>query len=77
MVKNYLQLGELFLGCSGINDDIIQVDEGKRQVQLTQVVSREPLEAGALQRPYGIQRNSYTPMLSSVEAVYYRESGRI
>ena len=30
--------------------------------------------ARALQRPYGMQRNSYTPMLPTVNAVYWRDS---
>ena len=30
--------------------------------------------AGALQRPYGMHRNSYTPILPTVNAIYWRES---
>ena len=30
--------------------------------------------AGALQKPYGMHRNSYTPMLPTINAIYWRES---
>ena len=50
-----------------------QVNQGIGQNELPQAILHEPLDiTGALHKPYGIRRNSYTPKLPMVKAVYCR-----
>ena len=56
---------------SGRDYHIVQVDKGISQVKLTKAILHGLWNVtGALQSPYGILKNSYTPMLPTVKAVY-------
>ena len=60
--------------CPGVNDDIVQVDQGELQIQLSKTILHKVLKRS---RCGGILRNSYMPILSTVNAVYWQDSSDI
>ena len=69
-----LQLAEMVLFRLRVHNHVVQVHQSVSEVQLPRQFCMSLWNiAGALHNPYGILRNSYTPRLPTVKAVYCRD----